>query len=66
MGLACMGKSGNLLAVLEIAEFVKFLFESVSSFGELLFLITEMIRYEFPAALDRINKKISQRDYKTK
>ena len=61
-----MGKSGNLLAVLEIAEFLKFLFESVSSFGELLFLITEMIRYEFPAALDRINKKISQRDYKTK
>jgi hypothetical protein len=33
MVMGCMGKSGNLLAVLEIGEFIRFLFESVSSFG---------------------------------
>ena len=39
-------------------SFLKLLFENVSSFGELLFLITELIRFDFPQLLEATLKKM--------
>ncbi len=54
-------KSLNLYVGESLINFVKILFEEVSSFGELLFLITELIRFEFPQILESIMKKILHR-----
>jgi hypothetical protein len=59
-------KTGNLCVIEALTSFFRFLFQHVATFGEMLFLITELIRYEFPNALDDILKKIMQRELRAK
>ena len=54
-------KSVNIAVIEECVSFVNLLFKEYSTFGELLFLITEAMRLDFPHSFNLVLHKIKIR-----
>jgi hypothetical protein len=58
-------KTINLAMIEDCLSFISTLFQEVSGFGELLFLITEAIRFELPKSLALLSTRIKIRELKS-
>jgi len=59
-----IGRTASIVVLEESLSFIQILFQEVSIFGELLFLITEAIRFEFPRMLKEASNKIKSHNFK--
>jgi hypothetical protein len=60
-----LSKTVNLMVIEDCLAFIATLFQEVSGFGEMLFLITEAIRFELPKTFSLLLARIKTRELKS-